>query len=65
MTNVDDKKYIRLVPFSGVYPECAGRIELGFGAGDSAGRLFGACNEAPQEYVYAFDRVTRLGRRHQ
>jgi hypothetical protein len=64
MTKEDDKKYIRLVRFSGVCPVCAGRIELRYGEGDSARRLFGACNEAPQEHVYEFDRVTRLGRRY-
>jgi hypothetical protein len=64
MSKEDDKKYFRLVRFSGVCPVCAGRIELRYGTGDSARRLFGACNEAPQEHVYEFDRVTRLGQRY-
>jgi hypothetical protein len=64
MAKEGGKKYIRLVRFSGVCPVCAGRIELRYGAGDAARRLFGACNEAPQEHVYEFDRVTRIGQRH-
>lgn len=64
MAREDGRKYIRLVRFSGVCPVCAGRIELRYGTGDSARRLFGACNEAPQEHVYEFDRVTRLGQRY-
>lgn len=64
MAREGGKKYIRLVRFAGVCPVCAGRIELRYGAGDSSRRLFGACNEAPQEHLYEFDRVTRLGRRH-
>lgn len=64
MAREDGIKYIRLVRFSGVCPVCAGRIELRYGTGFSARRLFGACNEAPQEHVYEFDRVTRLGQRY-
>ena len=56
-------RYIRLVRYGGVCPVCAGQIELRYGTGSAARRLFGACSEAPQEHLFSFDRVTRLGRR--
>jgi hypothetical protein len=54
-------RYLRLVRYGGVCPICAGRIELRYGQGPSRRRLFGCCTEAPQDHVYTFDRVTRLG----
>lgn len=56
-------RYIRLVRYGGVCPVCAGQIELRYGTGSEARRLFGSCSEAPQEHLFSFDRVTRLGRR--
>jgi hypothetical protein len=58
-------RYLRLVRYSGVCPTCAGRIELRYGQAQYRRRLFGCCTEAPQEHVYTFDRVTRLGRAFQ
>jgi hypothetical protein len=57
-------RYIRLVRYGGVCPICAGTIELHYGIGENARRLFGCCSEAPQEHVFTFDRVTRWGSRY-
>jgi len=56
-----ERRYIRLVRYSGVCPVCAGQIELRYGAGHESRRLFGCCIEAPQDHVFSFDRVTRKG----
>ena len=63
MPKDQNARYIRLVRYGGVCPVCAGQIELRYGVGTEARRLFGACSEAPQEHVFSFDRVTRKGRR--
>lgn len=57
-------KSIRLVRFGGVCPVCAGRIELRYGAGSNARRLFGCCQDAPNDHVFTFDRVTHIGQRY-
>ncbi|UCU95216.1 hypothetical protein [Hydrogenophaga taeniospiralis] len=62
MAKDTEHRYIRLVRYSGVCPVCAGKIELRYGQGNNARRLFGCCAEVPQEHVFVFDRVTRLGR---
>ena len=64
MAKDGDHRYIRVVRYSGVCPLCAGKIELRYGHGDNARRLFGCCTEVPQEHVFEFDRVTRMGRRY-
>ena len=64
MAKDGDRRYIRLVRYSGVCPICAGKIELRYGQGNNGRRLFGCCSEVPQEHVFEFDRVTRLGRRY-
>lgn len=56
-----ERRYIRLVRYSGVCPICAGRIELRYGQGGQSRRMFGCCGEAPQEHRFTFDRVTRRG----
>lgn len=57
-------KSIRLVRFGGVCPVCAGRIELRYGVGSNARRLFGCCQDAPHDHVFTFDRVTHIGQRY-
>ena len=64
MAKEGDRRFIRLVRYSGVCPICAGKIELRYGDGTNARRLFGCCTEVPQEHVFEFDRVTRMGRRY-
>lgn len=56
-----ERRYIRLVRYSGVCPICAGKIELRYGQGVQSRRMFGCCSEAPQEHRFTFDRVTRRG----
>lgn len=56
-----ERRYVRLVRYSGVCPICAGKIELRYGNGEQSRRLFGCCSEAPQEHRFTFDRVTRRG----
>lgn len=65
MTRDQKHRYLRLVRYSGVCPLCAGAIELRYGQGVNARRIFGCCGEAPQEHVFTFDRVTRVGRRYE
>lgn len=65
MARVGNHRYIRLVRYGGVCPMCAGAIELRYGQGMNARRIFGCCSEAPQEHVFTFDRVTRVGRRYE
>lgn len=65
MTRDRQHRYLRLVRYSGVCPLCAGAIELRYGQGVNARRIFGCCGEAPQEHVFTFDRVTRVGRRYE
>lgn len=57
-------RYVRLVRYGGVCPICAGTIELRYGVGVNSRRLFGCCGEAPQDHVFTFDRVTRVGQRY-
>lgn len=56
-----ERRYIRLVRYSGVCPICAGKVELRYGQGVQSRRMFGCCGEAPQEHRFTFDRVTRRG----
>jgi hypothetical protein len=65
MARDGNHRLIRLVRYSGVCPLCAGAIELRYGQGVNARRIFGCCGEAPQEHVFTFDRVTRVGRRYE
>ncbi|MFZ2389294.1 MAG: hypothetical protein WAW69_15970 [Polaromonas sp.] len=65
MARDGNHRYIRLVRYSGVCPVCAGTIELRYGQGVNARRIFGCCSEAPQEHVFTFDRVTRIGLRYE
>ena len=56
-------RFIGLVRYGATCPVCAAAVELRYGEGTQRRRLFGCCVEAPQEHVFTFDRVTRLGRR--
>lgn len=59
-----DHRYFRLVRYSAVCPICAAAIELRFGQGSQHRRIFGCCTEVPQEHVFTFDRVTKVGQRY-
>nr|WP_315496890.1 hypothetical protein [uncultured Rhodoferax sp.] len=57
-------RYIRLVRYSAVCPICAGTVELRYGKGANRRRIFGCCTEVPNEHVFTFDRITRVGTRY-
>lgn len=56
-------RYLQLIRYSAVCPICAGTIGLRYSQGPNRRRLVGCCNEAPQDHVFSFDRVTRKGLR--
>lgn len=64
MAKDDKHRYIRLVRYSATCPVCAGNIELRYGTGQNKRRIFGCCSEVPQEHVFTFDRVTKVGQRY-
>lgn len=57
-------RYIRLVRYSAICPICAGTVELRYGNGANYRRIFGCCTEVPNEHVFTFDRITRVGTRY-
>lgn len=64
MAKDDKHRYIRLVRYTATCPVCAGNIELRYGTGENKRRIFGCCSEVPQEHVFTFDRVTKVGQRY-
>lgn len=64
MAKDDKHRYIRLVRYAATCPVCAGNIELRYGSGENKRRIFGCCSEVPQEHVFTFDRVTKIGDRY-
>lgn len=61
MAKTENGRVIRVVRYSAICPICAGQIELEYGYGHDHRRLFGRCNESPQEHAFTFDRITLKG----
>lgn len=55
-------KTIRAARYSGVCSLCGGKVAIRSGGWEFFGRLLGRCEESPQEHVFTFDHVLRLGR---
>ncbi len=51
----------RLVSYSGSCPICNCRVELESGGKEFYNRLIGRCLEAPDEHVFSFDRMKKIG----
>ncbi len=51
----------RMVSYSGKCPICGNRVELEYGGKEFYNRLIGRCLEAPEEHIFSFDRVKRIG----
>lgn len=64
MAKNGDHRYVRLIRYSAVCPICAGTVELRYGNGANYRRIFGCCTEVPNEHVFTFDRITRVGTRY-
>lgn len=64
MAKDEKHRYIRLVRYTATCPVCAGNIEMRYGTGENTRRIFGCCSEVPQEHVFTFDRVTKIGERY-
>lgn len=54
------RKY-RLVSYSGICPICNSRVELESGGKEFYNRLIGRCLEAPDEHIFSFDRIKKIG----
>lgn len=54
-------KKVQLTKYAGLCPICNSRVELAKGEPDFPQRIVGRCNESPNEHVYSFDRITKLG----
>jgi hypothetical protein len=65
MAKDEKHRYIRLVRYTATCTVCAGNVELRYGTGENKRRIFGCCSEVPQEHVFTFDRVTKVGQRYQ
>ncbi|MDD5581275.1 MAG: hypothetical protein PHY16_18650 [Methylobacter sp.] len=52
---------LRIVSYASTCPLCKSRIEVEKGGKEFHHRLIGRCLESPQEHVYSFDRVLRIG----
>ncbi len=52
---------LRLVSYAGTCSICNSRIELESGGKEYFNRLIGRCLEAPDEHVFSFDRVSKIG----
>lgn len=55
-------KTIKAARYSGVCSLCGGKVTIRSGGWEFFGRLLGRCEESPQEHIFTFDHVLRIGR---
>lgn len=58
-----EQRWIQLVRYTAVCPQCGATLNLLRGEPDWIRRLVDRCTESPREHVYSFDRVTLRGKR--
>lgn len=54
-------KKVKLTKYVALCTICNAKVELARGEPDFPRRVIGRCKESPQEHVFSFDRVTKLG----
>jgi hypothetical protein len=54
-------RYLRLVVYDSHCPICGAPINVIESGKEFHGRLIGACSESPNEHVYSFDHITKIG----
>lgn len=54
-------RQLRIVCYQGSCPICGALVNVGNGSSEFKGRLVGRCSEAPEEHLYSFDHVTKMG----
>jgi hypothetical protein len=57
------EKVLKAVRYTAICPLCGGRVHAMDGTGRHERRIVGSCEESPQEHVFSFDHVTRIGMR--
>lgn len=57
------KAEVKLVRYVGTCPLCKGQLTIRGGGHLFTGRLYGACNESPQEHRFQFDHKLRHGQK--
>jgi len=54
-------RQLRIVCYQGNCPICGAMVNVRSGSHEFQGRLVGRCDEAPEEHLYSFDHITKIG----
>lgn len=54
-------KSVKAVHYTATCPKCNGKVSAKSGGWSFWGRIVGRCENSPNEHIYSFDHITRLG----